>query len=41
MLNPDIFFFENSVDPDQFLSKKPADQDPVVFSTLLINNANY
>ena len=31
MLNPDIFCFKNSVDPDQLLSKKPADQDPVVF----------
>ena len=28
MHNPDISGFENSVDPDQLASKKPADQDP-------------
>ena len=27
MLNPDIFCFDNSVDPDQLASEKPADQD--------------
>ena len=28
MLNLDISHFENSVDPDQLASEKPADQDP-------------
>ena len=31
MLNPDILCFENSVDPDQLASEKPADQDPHSF----------
>ena len=31
MSNPDIPGFENSVDPDQLASKKPADQDPHCF----------
>ena len=41
MLNPDIFCFENSVDPDQLASEKPADQDPHSFHSackyMLIN----
>ena len=34
MLIPDItfvYYFENSVDPDQLASQKPADQDPHCF----------
>ena len=34
MLSPDIYYFENSVHPDQLASEKPADQDPHFFSTL-------
>ena len=37
MLNQDIVCFENSVDPDQMASKKPADQDPQ-FSILLVTS---
>ena len=35
MLNPDITWFENSVDPDQLASGKPADQDPHCFPVCL------
>ena len=33
MVNLDVFYFENSVDPDQLAHKviKPADQDPHCF----------
>ena len=31
MLSPDISCFENSVDPDQLASEKPADQDQHCF----------
>ena len=31
LLNPDVSRFENSVDPDQLTSEKPADQDPHCF----------
>ena len=31
MLSPDIYYFENSVDPDQLASEKSADQDPHFF----------
>ena len=32
MLNTDISHFENSVDPDQLASQKPADLEPHCFS---------
>ena len=35
MLNPDICCFENSVDPDQLASQKPADQDQHCFPLCL------
>ena len=41
MLNSDIFCFENSVDPDQLASKKPAEQDSYCltqFSILLLES---
>ena len=38
-LNPDISGFENSVDPDQLVPKKPADQDPYCLPVCLKLNA--
>ena len=38
---PDISYFENSVDPDQLPSEKPADRDPHCFQLCLIKHANY
>ena len=35
-LIPDIYGFENSVDPDQLASMKPADQDPHCLPVCLI-----
>ena len=43
MINPVIFCFENSQDPDQLASQKPADQDPHCFPdclNLIANNLN-
>ena len=34
---PDLTWYENSVYSDQLASDKPADQDPDLFSTLLVN----
>ena len=38
---PDISCYENSVDPDQLASDKPADQGLLCFQLCLINNAYY
>ena len=35
MLNSDTFVFENTVDPDQLASEKPANQDPHCFPLCL------
>ena len=40
MLNIDTFFFENSVDPNQLVSQKPADQNPHCFPLCLQINVN-
>ena len=40
MLNPDLFCFENIVDPNQLASLKPADQDPHCFPLCLSIHAN-
>ena len=39
-LHPDLSHFENSVDPDQLASQKPADQDPHCFSICMLIDAN-
>ena len=39
MVHPDISYFENSVDPYQLASKKPANQDTYCFPTALTNMA--
>ena len=41
MLNTDISYHGNSVDPDQLASsEKPADQDPHCFTLFLYKHAN-
>ena len=40
MVNSDISCFENSVDPDQLASRKPADQDLYCFQLYLSKHAN-
>ena len=40
MLNRNISYFKNSVDPDQLASEKPADQDLYWFSLSLQKHAN-
>ena len=37
MLKADISRFENSIDPDQLASQKPADQDPHCFLLFIVN----
>ena len=39
MLNPYISRFENSADPDQLASEKPADQDAYCFPLCLLLHA--
>ena len=39
ILNPNISYSENSVDPDQLASKKPADLEPHFFPLCLLMHA--
>ena len=39
--NTEIFCSENSVDPDQLASQKPADQDPLCFPFPMLMQSNY
>ena len=37
LLNPDLSFFKNTVDPDQLASDEAILSEPTLFSTLIVN----